>query len=109
VAVAVAENDEVIPVQLGLKLYAALTNEKRLWTFKDAGHNSWTDRAGTAWWREVMGFLERAVLVILSRLPLISAVPQKADSPFFLRLTGGTAVHFQGADGPADEPWQAFM
>jgi len=67
VAVAVAENDEVIPVQLGLKLYAALTNEKRLWMFKDAGHNSWNDRAGTAWWREVMGFLERTDLPEKSR------------------------------------------
>jgi uncharacterized protein len=59
VAVAVAEDDEVIPVRFGLKLYSALGNEKRLWTFRDAGHNTWPDRAGTAWWREVMDFLEK--------------------------------------------------
>jgi pimeloyl-ACP methyl ester carboxylesterase len=59
VAVVVAEYDEVIPRELGLKLYTTLPNEKRLWTFENAGHNSWHDRAGTAWWREVMGFLER--------------------------------------------------
>ncbi len=58
-AVAVSEYDEVIPVRFGLKLYAAVTNEKRLWTFKDAGHNTWHDRADTAWWLEVMEFLEK--------------------------------------------------
>ncbi len=58
VAVAIAEQDEIIPEQLGLNLYAALRNEKRLWILRDAGHNTWIERTGTAWWREVMQFLE---------------------------------------------------
>lgn len=59
VAVAVAEYDEVIPKKHSLRFYEALSNKKRLWIFKDAKHNTWPEHLETAWWRQVMAFLEK--------------------------------------------------
>lgn len=59
IAVAVAENDEVIPRKHGLNLYESLSNKKRLWTFKGAKHNTWTEQVGVDWWKQVMDFLEK--------------------------------------------------
>lgn len=56
VAVVVAERDEVIPAARGLALFEALDGRKRLWTFPDAGHNSWPVAPGAAWWDEVLAF-----------------------------------------------------
>jgi hypothetical protein len=52
-----AEGIVLITPSLGQKLYAALGNEKRLWMLRDAGHDDWIDRTGTACWREVLTFL----------------------------------------------------
>ena len=59
IAVAVAENDEVIPKQHGLNLYESLSNEKKLWTFEGAKHNTWNEQVGVDWWQQVMDFLEK--------------------------------------------------
>ena len=59
IAVAVAEFDDVIPKKHGLNLYESLSNEKRLWTFEGAKHNTWTEKVGVAWWQQVMDFLEK--------------------------------------------------
>lgn len=57
VAVAVAENDEVIPPRHGQRLFELLSNRKKLWVLPGAGHNSWPAVVNPAWWREVFGFL----------------------------------------------------
>jgi len=57
IAVAVAEQDEIIPHANSLRLYESLTAPKRLWVFAGAGHNSWPVGPSEAWWREVMDFV----------------------------------------------------
>lgn len=57
VAVAMADKDQVIPNKHTLKLYDALSTPKQLWTFKNAGHNSWPTSPGEPWWKEVMSFI----------------------------------------------------
>jgi predicted alpha/beta hydrolase family esterase len=57
VAVAIAQNDEVVPNKHSLRLYNSLTAPKRLWSFQGAGHNSWPTGRDASWWREVMGFV----------------------------------------------------
>jgi pimeloyl-ACP methyl ester carboxylesterase len=57
VAVAMADKDQVIPRKHTMKLYHALTMPKRLWTFKNAGHNSWPSAPEEPWWKEIMSFI----------------------------------------------------
>jgi uncharacterized protein len=57
VAVVMADQDEIIPKRLTMRLYAALTTTKRLWVFPEAGHNSWPAAPELSWWSEVMNFL----------------------------------------------------
>lgn len=58
IAVAGAERDEIVPVAHARKLYASLPGEnKRMWTFRGAGHNDWYLYADEAWWKEVMDFV----------------------------------------------------
>jgi alpha-beta hydrolase superfamily lysophospholipase len=57
VAMAVAENDTVIPNKHSLRLFQSLTAPKRLWRFPGAGHNSWPTGADAPWWREAMEFI----------------------------------------------------
>jgi pimeloyl-ACP methyl ester carboxylesterase len=57
-AILVAEKDEIIPNKYSLKLYNSLTSRKKLWTFKNAGHNSFPMVPELAWWKEVMQFVE---------------------------------------------------
>jgi pimeloyl-ACP methyl ester carboxylesterase len=57
VAVAVAERDDIVPARFGVALYATLASPKRLTTFKAAGHNDWTARVESGWWRETTSFL----------------------------------------------------
>lgn len=57
VAVIVAERDEVIPVKRGLALYESIQGPKRLWRFEQAGHNSWPNAPGAAWWKEVTDYI----------------------------------------------------
>jgi pimeloyl-ACP methyl ester carboxylesterase len=59
VAVLMAGRDEIIPSAHTMRLYESLANEKRLWVFESAGHNSWPTSPGAAWWGEVMEWLEQ--------------------------------------------------
>lgn len=61
VAVAVAENDEVIPPRHGLRLFELLANRKRLWIMPGTGHNWWHAAVDSGWWREVFGFLTEGI------------------------------------------------
>lgn len=57
VAVAMADNDKIIPNRHTMKLYDAISTSKQLWVFKNAGHNSWPTSPGERWWKEVVDFL----------------------------------------------------
>lgn len=59
IAVLLAGNDEVIPVQHGLALYDSITGEKNLWVFEGARHNYVPVGAELPWWVEVMAFLSQ--------------------------------------------------
>ena len=50
VAVVMAGQDGIIPNRLTQRLYDALTQPKRLWTFPEAGHNSWPSGPHETWW-----------------------------------------------------------
>jgi alpha-beta hydrolase superfamily lysophospholipase len=58
VAVLMAGQDEIIPNRLTHKFFEALPEPKRLWTFPDAGHNSWPSGSDEPWWNEMMNFLD---------------------------------------------------
>jgi alpha-beta hydrolase superfamily lysophospholipase len=57
VAVIMAGKDEIIPNRLTRHLYETLREPKRLWTFPNAGHNSWPSSPDASWWKEMMDFL----------------------------------------------------
>ncbi len=59
IAVLLAENDEVVPVKHGNRLYDSLTAEKKQWLFEDVSHNEFPVRADRPWWREVVEFVSR--------------------------------------------------
>jgi alpha-beta hydrolase superfamily lysophospholipase len=59
IAVILAENDEVVPVQHGKKLYDSITAKKKLWLFEDATHNEVPIEAGLHWWKEVIAFFSQ--------------------------------------------------
>lgn len=60
VAIVMAGQDEIIPNRLTRRLYDALNQPKRLWTFPDAGHNNWPSGPHESWWGEMMFFLQSA-------------------------------------------------
>ncbi len=57
VAVAIAENDTVIPGPFSMNLFASIESEKKLWLFKNATHNSWPISAEADWWEQVMSYI----------------------------------------------------
>ncbi len=57
VAVLMAEQDELIPNEHTMRLYEALSGEKRLWVFEGVGHNTWPTAPGAEWWAEVVTFM----------------------------------------------------
>ncbi len=57
VAVLVADRDEIIPKAHGLRLYESIKSRKKLWVFKQGGHNNWPRLPQEPWWQEVMDFL----------------------------------------------------
>jgi len=57
VAVAVAENDEVIPPERGRRLFDLLSGRKKLWVLPGAGHNNWPGTVDSLWWSDVMRFV----------------------------------------------------
>jgi len=59
IAIILAENDEVIPVQQGKKLYDSITAKKKLWLFEDARHNEMPVEAELHWWKDVIEFISQ--------------------------------------------------
>jgi pimeloyl-ACP methyl ester carboxylesterase len=59
IAVVGAEGDAVIPVGHARALYESLPGEKKMWTFRGAGHNDWLSRVGESWWREIMEYVDK--------------------------------------------------
>jgi alpha-beta hydrolase superfamily lysophospholipase len=57
VAVVLAGNDEVVPVQHGKKLYDSITTNKKLWLFEGTRHNEMPVAAELPWWKEVIAFI----------------------------------------------------
>jgi pimeloyl-ACP methyl ester carboxylesterase len=57
VAVAVAEQDEVIPPERSRRLFDLLSGRKKLWVLSGAGHNDWPGAVDPPWWSEVMRFV----------------------------------------------------
>jgi uncharacterized protein len=56
VAVLMADQDEIIPNHQTFAFYEAIHPPKRLWVFKNAGHNSWPISPREKWWLEVAAF-----------------------------------------------------
>lgn len=57
-AVVLAGQDEVVPAELGQRLYDGYrAGPKRLWVQSNAGHNTLDLSPGAAWWAEVSEFL----------------------------------------------------
>lgn len=48
-AILLAEKDEIIPNKYSLNFFNSLNHRKKLWTFKNAGHNSLPMAPGLAW------------------------------------------------------------
>jgi pimeloyl-ACP methyl ester carboxylesterase len=59
VAVILAQNDEVVPVQHGRKLYDSITTKKKLWLFANATHNEMPVAPELQWWQEVIEFISQ--------------------------------------------------
>jgi pimeloyl-ACP methyl ester carboxylesterase len=59
IAVILAENDEVIPVRHGQRLFESILTGKKLWLFEGASHNEMPIAADQPWWGEVTGFVSR--------------------------------------------------
>ncbi len=57
IAVLLAENDEVVPMQHGKNLYASITTEKKLWLFENTRHNEVPIEPELRWWQEVTEFI----------------------------------------------------
>ncbi len=56
VAVLMADKDEIIPNKQTLAFYDLIRSPKRLWVFKNAGHNSWPTSPLEKWWQEVTDY-----------------------------------------------------
>jgi len=59
IALILAENDEVIPVQHGKKLYESIRGKKKLWLFEGVKHNEALVEAELHWWKEVTAFISQ--------------------------------------------------
>ena len=57
VAVVIAEDDSIVPAQLGLRLFDSLSAAKRMWIVAGADHNDWMLRVSPAWWDSVIDYL----------------------------------------------------
>lgn len=58
VGVLVAGRDEVVPPELGRRLYDGYDGAKRLWVQEEAGHNTLDYSPNSPWWEEVGRFLK---------------------------------------------------
>jgi uncharacterized protein len=59
VGVLLAERDEIIPAEIGRRLFDGYDGPKRLWVQEGATHNTLDYEAGWEWWGEVTEFLMR--------------------------------------------------
>lgn len=59
IAVMLAEQDEVIPIKLGTRLFESIETNKRLWLFEGAKHSTVPTAADLSWWKEVSGFISQ--------------------------------------------------
>jgi len=59
IALAGAERDDIIPLRHAQALFASLPGDKKMWTIRGAGHNTWPELVDPAWWKEVADFIER--------------------------------------------------
>jgi fermentation-respiration switch protein FrsA (DUF1100 family) len=59
IAVILAGNDEVVPVQHGKKLYDSITAKNKLWIFEDTRHNEIPVESELNWWKEVIAFISQ--------------------------------------------------
>ncbi|MCP4139814.1 MAG: alpha/beta hydrolase [Chloroflexi bacterium] len=59
IALLLAGDDEVIPIQHGIKLYDSITTEKKLWIFENARHNEVPVSSELQWWGEVVNFISQ--------------------------------------------------
>ena len=59
IAVILAEDDEVVPVQHGKKLYDSISASKKLWLFENARHNEMPVASELDWWQEVISFVSQ--------------------------------------------------
>lgn len=59
--VALAENDQVIPMDLGKKLYDGYPGRKKLMIKSGAGHND-LNHPSEQWWQEALGFIAPGLL-----------------------------------------------
>lgn len=57
VAILLAGRDEVVPAELGRRLYDAYAGPKRLWVQEERGHNTLALEPSQPWWRDVTRFL----------------------------------------------------
>jgi len=57
VLIAVAENDQVVPIRFGSALYESLSAPKRLSIIPGADHNDWPGQVDEGWWQEAVAFL----------------------------------------------------
>ena len=57
VAVVVAEQDSIVPAELGRALFDGLSAPKRLWAIPRADHNDWMDSVDAQWWQALTTFL----------------------------------------------------
>ena len=59
IAVLLAENDEVVPVEHGQRLYDLITAKKKIWIFEGAKHNEFPIDPEQQWWLEVVDFVSQ--------------------------------------------------
>jgi hypothetical protein len=57
IAVILAGEDEVVPVQHGKKLYDSISSRKKLWVFGNTRHNGIPMEAELYWLGEVVAFI----------------------------------------------------
>jgi hypothetical protein len=58
IAVVGAEEDDIVPIHHAKALFTSLPGDKKMWTIRGAGHNTWPDMVDAAWWKDVADFIE---------------------------------------------------
>lgn len=57
ICVVCSTKDTILPLPLGLNLYAHLPGPKKLILHQDCGHNDWPNTPELAWWDEALNFI----------------------------------------------------